>query len=247
MSYNGRESGSINGRQPPLGQYIEEMDYVIFKEDDVIKAKDGTDGSIAYQSTNAREVITNALDALAPDGGVVFITSGTYQIDKEISLKRGFSDWKLMGAHPRATVLEFLGSGDCFTGTTSGHTRNITLRDFQIKGSSGISRGINFLNIRKSRLENIWINKITDTDAISLRVAGSCWWDLFQNVKTAVPYEVIKDNPSLDVYYPLKIERASDGSNSYQPNADQFINCEFRSHNHGDWAVKILDGSSNSL
>jgi len=64
MSYNGRESGSINGREPPLGQYVEEADYTIFKENDTIKAKDGSDGSIEFSGSDFATVLQNAIDAI---------------------------------------------------------------------------------------------------------------------------------------------------------------------------------------
>jgi len=81
MSYNGRESGSINGRQPPLGQYIENARYVVFKDGDVIKVKSGKDGSIDFSGTDASTVIQNAIDALGTAGGSLFFKKGTYTLE----------------------------------------------------------------------------------------------------------------------------------------------------------------------
>jgi len=75
MSYNGRESGSINGRQPPLGQYVETAGTVIFKENGVVKAKDGLDGSIIATGDYINEVV-NALS----DPGLIYIKQGTYLV-----------------------------------------------------------------------------------------------------------------------------------------------------------------------
>jgi len=72
MSYNGRESGSINGREPPLGQYVETADYVIFKEDGVIKAKNGEDGSIEFSDSEASNVFQSAFN----NGKIVYVKGG---------------------------------------------------------------------------------------------------------------------------------------------------------------------------
>jgi len=79
MSYNGRESGSINGRQPPLGQYVEDADYVVYKENGTIKAKRGEDGSVAFSGSDPASVINDCISALS-SGGSIYIKQGQYNI-----------------------------------------------------------------------------------------------------------------------------------------------------------------------
>ena len=57
--------------------------YVIFKDGDVIKARDQW-GNIAYTGTDASEVIQSAINALRSRGGEIYITKGTYLIKKPL-------------------------------------------------------------------------------------------------------------------------------------------------------------------
>jgi len=104
MSYNGRESGSINGREPPLGQYVETADYVIFKENGVIKAKNGEDGSIEFSGSDFATVLQNAIDDLygTPGYGKIYIRAGKYTVSSTITLKGSI---RLVGAGKNRTNL----------------------------------------------------------------------------------------------------------------------------------------------
>jgi len=100
MSYNGRESGSINGREPPLGQYVETADYVIFRENGTIKAKDGDTGSIVKTGDYLNEVLNSIAGGITPPPTVRIRSVSdppTYPVNapiKNVRYVMGFGNWK---------------------------------------------------------------------------------------------------------------------------------------------------------
>jgi len=53
--------------------------YIIFKDGDLIMAKNGRTGQIEFSGSDAATVIQSALDALPTEGGKIFIKEGTYK------------------------------------------------------------------------------------------------------------------------------------------------------------------------
>jgi len=105
MSYNGRESGSINGREPPLGQYVEEADFLIFKENGVVKAKDGKNGSIVSSGSSIDRVIND----ITPGARAVFIHGGRYTVENTITNKPFY----LFGWWNGVPLLELADGANC--------------------------------------------------------------------------------------------------------------------------------------
>lgn len=60
--------------------------YVIFNDQGFAVAKNSSTGHFDYVSTNATHVIQNAIDTLAPTGGLILIKAGSYIIDSTIEI-----------------------------------------------------------------------------------------------------------------------------------------------------------------
>ena len=73
--------------------------YIISIENGVVKAKNGGTGQIEFQSTNASYVFISAFNSLS-DGGMIFVSAGTYLIDTKLSIPQKVS---LVGESQRVT------------------------------------------------------------------------------------------------------------------------------------------------
>jgi len=77
--------------------------YIIFKDGDLIKAKNGKTGQVEFSGSDAATVIQQVIDAVYDaGGGRVFIKAGTYSINSTITLKSNVS---LVGENPNSTIL----------------------------------------------------------------------------------------------------------------------------------------------
>jgi len=59
---------------------ISEVSYIIFKDGNTIKARNGKTGQIQYSGTNAAAVIQNVFNTIKDNGGLVFFKAGVYDI-----------------------------------------------------------------------------------------------------------------------------------------------------------------------
>jgi hypothetical protein len=66
--------------------FISESMYIIYKDGDVVKALNGKTGQVDFSDADASTVINQAIGALPPEGGVVFIREGIYNITSPIDL-----------------------------------------------------------------------------------------------------------------------------------------------------------------
>ena len=69
-----------NYQIPPDG-----FDYTIFKDGDIVKAKNGRTGVIEFKDTDEASVIQNAINALV-NGGKIVLDAGTWEINKKIKV-----------------------------------------------------------------------------------------------------------------------------------------------------------------
>ena len=119
--------------RPPLFEVIRRVayweapiGYIIFKDGNLVRAKNGRTGEIEFSDTDAATVIQNAIDSL-DEGGTVFIRSGFYKLYDSITLKP-------------FVVLE--GEGADLQGQRGTFLRGYELQDHFIKTESKITVGI---------------------------------------------------------------------------------------------------------
>jgi len=67
-----------------MGRETEESSYIIFKDDNFYKAKNGTTGCIEFSGTDAATVIQSAIDALPAEGGSIYVKRGLYEIESTL-------------------------------------------------------------------------------------------------------------------------------------------------------------------
>jgi len=91
--------------------------YIIYKDGDMVKAKNGKMGVIEFSGSDAATVIQSAINALKGVGGEVLIRSGDYVLNSGIVIPSDgyYSDYprtlRLRGESWRSTRLFFNGSG----------------------------------------------------------------------------------------------------------------------------------------
>ena len=96
--------------------------YTIFKEGNIIKAKNGRTGQIEFEDSDASTVINNAIDALPSEhGGRIFIKAGKYIITDTIVIDK--THVQLCGEGTYATWLELADNANC-TLLQIGHPTN---------------------------------------------------------------------------------------------------------------------------
>jgi len=65
---------------------VETASYIIFKDGDLVKAKNGQTGKIEFSDENAAAVMQNAINALPNNGGKIFIKKADYHITQPTTL-----------------------------------------------------------------------------------------------------------------------------------------------------------------
>jgi len=88
----------------PFNRPYNAFDYIIFKDGNVVKVKNGRTGKIDFKDTDATVVIHNAIDALV-NGGRILIKAGEYNIIYSISLG-GKSNITIEGEGKGVTILK---------------------------------------------------------------------------------------------------------------------------------------------
>ncbi len=62
--------------------------YIVYKDENVTRVKDGKTGQVVFSSEDAVDAIQFAIDkAFSEGGGVVLVRRGTYVVDRTIQLK----------------------------------------------------------------------------------------------------------------------------------------------------------------
>jgi len=88
-----------------MGRETEESSYIIFKDGNLYKAKNGTTGCIEFSSTDAAWVINSAKNALSAGGRILFRT-GKYILDNYIDFSTGVKEnIVLEGEEPCKAIL----------------------------------------------------------------------------------------------------------------------------------------------
>lgn len=186
MSYNGRETGSINGRSPPLGQYVETADYVIFKEDGIIKAKNGSDGSIAFQDTDFATVLQDAINDAGGEaggtygvGGSIFIHAGDYTLSKTVTLNKfGLTIIGEGAASTQITAKDGL-NANMFELTTTDLVHWLDMRHLRLDGNKANNTSGHCVyidvdsDLKDSRFENVFFSRAQE-DGLQQGKAWGC-------------------------------------------------------------------------
>lgn len=84
-------------------------DYIIFKDGDLIKAKNAKTGKIEFKGTDATEVIQNTINAMN-EGTSLFIKSGTYNLSSSITVDKGINIYGEGISNDTGTVLKATGT-----------------------------------------------------------------------------------------------------------------------------------------
>ena len=109
--------------------------YTIYKDGDVIKAKNGQTGQIEFSGTDESEVIQSAINALGTVGGRILIRRGDYYVED--------LGWDKAEDFSANVIIEGEGAGTRLRGKTSSSTI------FKLKTTSG--------NLRRVIIRNLWL------------------------------------------------------------------------------------------
>lgn len=154
-------------------RYSEIADYVIYIENSIVKAKNGTTGAIDFSDPDASTVINNAIGNLK-NGGKIFIQQGTYtitntiEIDSNICLEgSGWSTVLIGHIHPLIENLNYEGP-NCGV-----FNENITIRNMKLDAGRPclVSCNIQMCNVSNVLLQNLYL-KSSRNDAISFCAEG---------------------------------------------------------------------------
>lgn len=131
------------------GIYPGAPSYTIWRESSTYYAKDAN-GHIAYQSSNASQVINYALDGLPSVGGTVYLKAGYYYLDSNILITK---------------------NGTTLTGDKWAYlwqSNNANLECMVVVSTS----------IYDVRITNLWIeaNGNNNVGSIAIRINASCWY-----------------------------------------------------------------------
>jgi len=111
--------------------------YIIFKDGDVVKAKNGETGAIEFSGTDAATIIQETINCVASlGGGKVLIKKGVYTINEMILVPNGSSNITIEGEDKYGVVLET--GKECEYGSVIrlgdiGQVSKITVRNLTIR------------------------------------------------------------------------------------------------------------------
>jgi len=134
--------------------------YIIFQEDDLIKALNCQKGFVEFSSKDASSVIQSAINSLPTEGGTIFIKAGTYEISSTIKLKNNVmligEGWSvcLKLADNRPSGTHILQNEDTVTGNTDIIIANLML-DGNRENQAYLINGIHFEKVTRAKLINI--------------------------------------------------------------------------------------------
>jgi len=163
-----------------MGRETEESSYIIFKDGNLYKAKNGTTGCIEFSGADAATVIQSAIDALPAEGGIVFIKTGNYYITKTLQI---FKSNVWLKGEGRASTLFLAGNVDMITMIGGeAYKLGIKITDLSLNGEKGkgyTSHGIRIGGASRVLIDNCIIAKfggdgirIEEQDTAS---SYACW------------------------------------------------------------------------
>lgn len=116
-------------------------DYIIFKDGDVVKAKNGRTGRIEFKDTDFDVVFNNVVNA-ADDGDYIVITSGSYDIHSPLEIPAKYLHIKGAGSfNTHLKVASDFTGGETYPDIinfASGATY-VTLEGFQLFGNTNVA------------------------------------------------------------------------------------------------------------
>ncbi|RLI82558.1 MAG: hypothetical protein DRP01_09825 [Archaeoglobales archaeon] len=114
------EAGGKSVRSDYYNPPPDAASYIIYKEGDLIKAKNGRTGQVEYKDNDAATVMQNVINNADPEGVKIYIKRGTYVISKTIHInKRFIIEGEGSGGNPSfqdnvgMTVLKLADNADC--------------------------------------------------------------------------------------------------------------------------------------
>ncbi len=119
-------------------------DYIVFKDGNYIKVKDGNTGKIVYKSNEANKAIQWAVDELTK-GGVINIRAGIYEIHKAITVDN--NGIKIIGANQNPTD---------WTATTLNLADQVNDSMFHINGKYFNMRDITLFGNKNNQSSGYW-------------------------------------------------------------------------------------------
>jgi len=146
--------------------------YIIYKDGDTVKAKNGLTGEIEFYGVDAAEIIQDVIDLL-PFQGKIVIRRGTYELSSSLTVKRGIL---IEGEGFASTTLYYDGSDVAVKGD---NLDRLILRDIQIQigtnplGCLYIGSGTTF-----ARVEGVYFHGSDKTIAGQYGIrfdAGDTW------------------------------------------------------------------------
>jgi len=141
--------GNFSFDNATIKHYAETASYIIFKEGDMVYAKNGSTGKIDFSGTDASTVIQSAIDNLP--SGKIYIKAGTYIISSAIAPK---SNIEIVGEGINKTVLDASNQGCAiFHQTTS--INNFAIRDLYLLSENNNAFQLDIYNAKYFTIQNI--------------------------------------------------------------------------------------------
>ena len=150
----------------------EPYSYTVFRQGSFYYAKNGTTGGIDEQSTNASQIINNAVSATYDNGGGVVKITTNVTITSSIILKAGVTvegqgrgDDPYGGINPSvATINSQINNGDPVIKTDSTPSQFISgcsIRFIRIVGSGQDGHGIQWIFAPKTWIQNVHVQNVS--------------------------------------------------------------------------------------
>ena len=183
------------------GSFASPASYIIFKDGDLIKAKNGKTGQVEFLGTDAAEVMQSAINALPAQGGKIILREGEYVAN--VSLRSGV---ELVGCGRAENYIDYPDipkTGTVINGsvtiegagpTTPDRIFGAVLRDLFIKGCLKIKYAVgatveNVFVHANGGTYGVWVDSSYATTFRGVRVAGATYGFYIHN-------ENASDNPS---------------------------------------------------
>jgi hypothetical protein len=123
------------------GSYVTEASYVIFGDGPFYCAKNGLNGSISYNSTDAATVIRAVVQEIMANGGEIFIKKGEYPIARQL-VEAGWYGQKItIKGEGSGTILKLADGVNVYPMFYFYNLGDVTLEDFVIDGDKTYNTG----------------------------------------------------------------------------------------------------------
>ncbi|RLI00646.1 hypothetical protein DRO31_08325 [Candidatus Bathyarchaeota archaeon] len=160
------------GTSLPPYEKAETASYVIYKQGNVIYAKNGESGAVEFSGTDAATVIQQAIDHVADKGGgKIFIRTGTYIVARSLSFENK-SNIIIVGG--KKTILKLADSANCdvinIVNAQRIRIENIEIDGNKVNQTAATSHGIEINNSSNVVIANVYIH---DTKGAAVGVRDS--------------------------------------------------------------------------